>query len=149
MQIIKNKRLRPIDQDVHLKYRCPKCSVDHWLSIRETQTKGFRIVCDCGEILKVKLIEKIEIVYQVIVKKEVPLEPQKPEELPEIQEEEEQEQETIPTDLLSQCCTILLGYGFDIREGENLIVSAFNEKPTYTCVDLIKQALKKFGEKNG
>jgi len=145
MTIIKQKRLRPIDQDIHLKYRCHSCTLDHWLSIKETQTKGFKIVCDCGEILKVKLIEKIEIVYQKIMKKEILPEPIKSEESP----PELEIRETIPIDLLSQCCTILLGYGFDISEGENLIVSAFNEKPTYTCVDLIKQALKKFGEKNG
>lgn len=145
MPTIKKKRLRPIDQDVHLKYRCHTCALDHWLSLKETQTKGFRIVCDCGEILKVKLIEKIEIVYQKIVKKEITPESRKSEELPKAPETKE----TIPIDLLSQCCTILLGYGFDITEGENLIVSVFNEKPTYTCVDLIKQALKKFGENNG
>jgi hypothetical protein len=142
MPTIKKKLLRPIDQDIHFKYRCYECSLDHWLSIRETQTKGFKIVCDCGQILKVKLIEKIEIVYQKVIKKEIPPEPDKPEELP-------KKSETIPIDLLSQCCTILLGYGFDITEGEDLIVSTFNENPTYICVDLIKQALKKFGEKNG
>jgi hypothetical protein len=147
MQTIKNKRLKPIDQDVHLKYRCPKCSVDHWLSIRETQTKGFRIVCDCGEILKVKLVEKIEIIYQQTTKKEIPplvaVEPQ-----PQIEPVIEKI-ETIPLDLLSQCATVLLGYGFDISESEKLLVSTFNEKPIYTCVDLIKQALKNFGEKHG
>jgi hypothetical protein len=142
MPTIKKKLLRPIDQDIHFKYRCHICVLDHWLSFKETQTKGFRIVCDCGQILKVKLIEKIEIVYQKVIKKEIPPDPDKPEGLP-------KKSETIPIDLLSQCCTILLGYGFDISEGENLIVSVFNEKPTYTCVDLIKQALKKFGEKNG
>jgi len=143
MQTIKNKRLRPIDQDVHLKYRCLKCSVDHWLSIKETQTKGFRIVCDCGEILRVKLVEKIDIIYQQTPKKETPL--------PVVIETPAPEKiiETIPLDLLTQSCTILLGYGFDIIEAEILLVSTFNEKPIYTCVDLIKQALKNFGEKNG
>ena len=146
MQTIKSKRLRPIDQDVHLKYRCPKCSVDHWLSMKETQTKGFRIVCDCGEILRVKLVEKIDIIYQQTPKKETPLpvviETPKP-------SPPEKTTETIPLDLLTQCCTILLGYGFDISEAETLLVSTFNKKPIYTCVDLIKQALKNFGEKNG
>ena len=143
MQTIKNKRLRPIDQDVHLKYRCLKCSVDHWLSIKETQTKGFMIVCDCGEILRVKLVEKIDIIYQQTPKKETPL--------PVVIETPAPEKiiETIPLDLLTQSCTILLGYGFDIIEAEILLVSTFNEKPIYTCVDLIKQALKNFGEKNG
>lgn len=145
MQTIKNKRLRPIDQDIHLKYRCPKCSVDHWLSMKETQTKGFKIVCDCGEILRVKLVEKIDIIYQQIPKKEtsLPVVTEKP--VP----PQEKTIETIPLDLLKQCCTILLGYGFDISEAETLLVSTFNDKPIYTCVDLIKQALKNFGEKHG
>jgi hypothetical protein len=117
--------------------------VDHWLSIKETQTKGFRIVCDCGEILRVKLVEKIDIIYQQTPKKETPL--------PVVIETPAPEKiiETIPLDLLTQSCTILLGYGFDIIEAEILLVSTFNEKPIYTCVDLIKQALKNFGEKNG
>jgi DNA-directed RNA polymerase subunit RPC12/RpoP len=144
MPTIKNKRLKPIDQDIHLKYRCIKCSVDHWLSMKETQTKGFRIVCDCGEVFRVKLIEKIDIIYQQTIKKEIslPVVVEKP--LP-----PEKIIETIPLDLLKQCCTILLGYGFDISEAETLVVSTFNEKHIYTCVDLIKQALKNFGEKNG
>lgn len=140
MQTIK-KRLRPIDQDVHLKYRCPKCSSDHWISIKEAQTKGFRIVCDCNEILKVKLVEKNEIIYSQVIKKEsLPVVPEKT---------EEKKKDTIPLDLLTQCCTILRGYGFDISEAEKLIVSTFDRTPIYICVDLIKQALKNFGEKNG
>ena len=137
MPTIKQKRLRPIDQNVHLKYRCPKCSSDHWISMKEAQTKGYRIVCDCNEILRVKLVEKNEIIYSQAQKKSS------------LPEEPEKKKETIPLDLLTQSCTILLGYGFDISEAEKLIVSTFDKTPTYICVDLIKQALKNFGEKNG
>jgi len=137
MPTIKQKRLRPIDQDVHLKYRCPKCSSDHWISMKEAQTKGYRIVCDCNEILRVKLVEKNEIIYSQTQKKSS------------LAAETEEKKETIPLDLLTQSCTILLGYGFDISEAEKLIVSTFDRTPTYICVDLIKQALKNFGEKNG
>jgi hypothetical protein len=113
--------------------------------MKETQTKGFKIVCDCGEILRVKLVEKIDIIYQQIPKKETPL----PVVIKKPVPPQEKTIETIPLDLLKQCCTILLGYGFDISEAETLLVSTFNDKPIYTCVDLIKQALKNFGEKHG
>jgi hypothetical protein len=105
--------------------------------MKEAQTKGYRIVCDCNEILRVKLVEKNEIIYSQATKKEsLTITPEK-------------KQETIPLDLLKQSCTILLGYGFDISEAEKLIVSTFDRTPIYICVDLIKQALKNFGEKNG
>jgi len=56
------KRVKPAKYDIHFEYVCPAlCGNKHWLSLRESQQKHFRVVCDCGEVFKLKTIEGITI----------------------------------------------------------------------------------------
>ena len=41
------KRQKPIEHDIHLKYKCPTCDQHHWLAFREAKTKNFKVVCSC------------------------------------------------------------------------------------------------------
>lgn len=66
MKTKKIKNQKPISLDVHLKYRCPNhnCGYEHWLSLLETQTQNFKIVCECGSVFKPKRINKIKVIYK-------------------------------------------------------------------------------------
>lgn len=59
------KNLKPIEQDIHLKYLCPNpsCCCPHWLSYKEASTKKFKVVCDCGQIFNVRRIRTLNIEY--------------------------------------------------------------------------------------
>jgi hypothetical protein len=133
--MIKNKSLKPIDYDVHLKYRCPSCSQDHWLSLKQCQTKGFKVVCDCNEVFKPKRIDKFNISFH---KKKKP-------------SSDTVDVETIPQKLLNNATQVLVGYGFSKAEAELLINKAYATSPTNSLGDLIKQSLKlqQIGENNG
>jgi Holliday junction resolvasome RuvABC DNA-binding subunit len=127
-QIAKNQK--PIDIDLHLKYECQQCSTIHWLSLKEVQTKNFKVICDCNLVIKPKTIKKIKLLYS---KKSVKQQLQK------------DSSEEISLDLLEKCVTILLGYGFEKQESESLIKQCYLSNPNINCVDLIKLVLKSFG----
>lgn len=121
--IIKN--LRPIDQDVHFKYKCPVCGINHWLSLEETKTKGFKVVCDCKSVLRVKKIQDIKIKYQ--------------------------KQQAKPNIELSKSHTdkaiaVLTNYGFSLEECQQLI-SSCNIQKNDTVANIVKKSLAyKLGE---
>ena len=56
---------KPIEHDIHLKYKCPTCDQHHWLAFREAKTKNFKVVCDCNTVFKVKRISAFKIKYQL------------------------------------------------------------------------------------
>ena len=77
----KDKDLEPVDCDLSLIYRCPKCNIEHWLSLNEARTKNFKVVCDCDAIFRVKRVKGIKIKYiedKEIVKEEVEQQPMQP-----------------------------------------------------------------------
>lgn len=65
------KKQKPIEVDLHLRYRCPKvkCGYDHWISLRQARTKNFKIVCDCGNVFNPKQVIKIKVLYKNKTKK--------------------------------------------------------------------------------
>lgn len=142
--MIKHKKiLKPIDIDVHFKYRCPKCSSEHWLSLNEARTKNFKIVCDCKKIFYPKKIAKLQIVYsskkpkkEKIVKSFI--EPEPPQTL----------HKTINPELLSKCLPVLINYGFTKQESEKLLCEAYQIEQSEDCGQLVKLALKSLGVKN-
>lgn len=133
MMKTKKKNQKPIDLDIHLKYRCPNnnCKYDHWLSLKEASTKNFKVVCDCGEIFKVKLVSGVSVIYATAPE---PITQQKP--------------QTIPVDILEKCCKLLINYGFTESESKKMIESTYQQNPSDDCKELIKLALKNIGELN-
>ena len=138
----KLKSLKPIDIDTHLKYRCPDtdCDIDHWLSLKECQTKGFRIVCDCGNVFKPKRIESLNIKYA----KARPIE---------INHEESSkvlspQTETLPVDTQNKCAKLLIGYGFTKEESLDLIDKGFQKTALTDAKLLIRYIIQNFGEFN-
>lgn len=132
MKIVKatKRNQKPIDSDVHFKYRCPNsnCSADHWRTLKEVSVKNFKIVCYCGLIIKPKQIKGIKIKYKEDIKLE-----------------EKKINSNIPEDLLTKSIEILTNYGFTYEEAGTLIKSSYLDKPTDNCVILIKNTLENIG----
>jgi hypothetical protein len=137
MDKTKYKDIKPTGCDAHFKYRCPSqdCGFFHWLSLKEAQTKNFKIVCDCGSVFSPKRIKKIKIAYLTPVSKQQP-----------IPFENKKKNTDPPDDLLQKGSEALIKYGFTKKESLDLLKKAFIEKPIYDMVQLIKVALTKVGE---
>jgi uncharacterized protein YbcC (UPF0753/DUF2309 family) len=135
----KMKNQKPIEIDAHFKYRCPKssCGFDHWISLKESKTKGFRIVCDCGFVFKPKRISKIKILYadiKLVEKKEQPV--------------KTIEKPKIPIDFKNSCVRLLVTYGFTKEESVSLCEKAFEKNPVNSSGLLIKYILQNLEELN-
>lgn len=131
------KILKPIDLDLHFKYRCSnsKCENDHWLSLKESRTKNFKIVCECGAVYRPKRINKIKIIYDnVRIKKKKDKQP--------IVNNKQEEKIKIPVDLQTKCVKLLCGYGFTTDESILLVDRAFEISPTEDAGLLIKYIIQ-------
>jgi hypothetical protein len=159
--MIKNKKkfLKQIDHDVHLKYRCPECSVDHWLSLREAQTNGFIIVCECNNVFKVRTVDKIVVrhkdkkikrplkeelkpVIPEIIADPVPIELEVEENIPLVEEPEVVEKPIIPDDMLKSSCEVLVNYGFTVTEAKELIRQTYADNPVDSIGAIVTNCLK-------
>lgn len=121
----KNKFVRPIDVEVYIKYRCnnKKCEMNHWISFAEAKTPNYRIVCDCGKVLRPKPVSKIKIVY-----------PKK--------------NKTNLDKILDESYKALSHYGFSKQESDHYTKIAFSNLQTNDIGSLVKEAIKIFGENN-
>jgi len=124
------KSHKPIDTDVHLKYRCENCSIDHWISLRQAKVKNYKIICDCNTIIIPKKIDSIKIIFH-----------KKPKKI-------STKILTIDTNLLESCSSILIDYGFTKSESIDLIKQAYVQNPTNNISELVKFAIKNIGENN-
>jgi hypothetical protein len=119
---------------------CPAlCGNKHWLSLRESQQKHFRVVCDCGEVFKPKTIEDITINFTSKTEPHIVNAPT---------------QETLITDdlplpdetvnfqiFMEECVEMLCGFGFDKKEAKELLEKSYSHKPTKDSTQLVKQTL--------
>lgn len=140
----KIKRVKPARYDIHFEYICPAlCGNKHWLSLRESQQKHFRVVCDCGEVFKPKTIQDITINFA-----------SKPEPVSESNHSNNPTQETpIVDDLplpdenvsfqlfMEECIVMLCGFGFEKKEAKELLEKSYSNKPTNNSTQLVKQTL--------
>lgn len=136
-KIVKN--LRPTDSDINLKYTCPNCYTDHWVSEKAARYSKFVIVCECDTILRLKTILKTKFVFKK----------RKTKASADIDKTKTQEvSHDLPVDCFDKCAKILKGYGFNHTECENLLKSAYNDTKSTDCATLIKYSLLNFGDKN-
>lgn len=134
------KNQKPIEADIHFKYRCPNknCSVYHWLSLRECKTKNFRVVCECGSIFKPKQINTIKIVYKKVKSATKTTPPTETIENTQIN--------SIPIDTMEKCVKLLCSYGFTTEEANKMLLIAFQRNPTTEANILVKYVLQNLGE---
>lgn len=120
----KTKLLRPIDIDLYLKYRCynKKCEMYHWISLSEAKTPNYKIVCNCGKVLRPKLLAKIKLCYKS----------KKP--------------NHIDDAILEESYKSLSSYGFSKQESDHYIKIAYDNLKINDIGSLIKEAIKIFGE---
>lgn len=135
MNTILKKNQKPIEYDIHLKYRCPNsnCEQIHWLSLLEAKTKNFKVVCDCGCIFKPKQVSNFKLLYN---------KQPKPSKIQHNKSDETQIDQT----LLQKTIQILIGYGFTQQEANDLIVKTYSKSPTTDCATLVKNCLIILGE---
>lgn len=133
----KTKNLKPIDTDVHFKYRCPNCGLDHWISLKEGTTKNFKIVCDCDLVFTPKRIKHISIEYHTKQSKKITNH----------EETIKSNTPTIDNNTLNKCCKILEKYGFDLLEAKKLILASYNKTLSSSIRVLVKSALESLGDK--
>lgn len=142
-KIIKNQI--PINSDIHYKYRCPSldCSIVHWLSLKETQTKNFKVVCDCGTIFQPRRIKNTKICFIKHTKKQKKID-NPVEEINKIETKND-----INKELLSKASDILCVYGFTKKEAEDMIIKSYQDNREKDITLLVKQTLKTLEIKNG
>lgn len=133
----KTKKIKPIDSDVHFKYICPnkQCLNVHWLSLKETQTPNFIVICDCcNEIFKPKRIKNISITY-VNTKKTIT---------------KTDKATTIENfDFLDEATKTLLHFGFHKEEADQMIKTEYEKTGSTNPATLVKNSLDFLGGKNG
>lgn len=124
----KKKNQKPIEINAYLKYRCSKksCQYQHWISLLEAKTKNFKIVCDCGSIIKPKTIRDIKISYAEIAEKKNKIK--------------------LDKNLVNEYTQVLCGYGFTNEEAIQLVNIAYSKLPTGSKREIIKLALTSTGE---
>ena len=137
------KNQKPIEIDAHFRYKCPspKCGYDHWLSLKETQTKNFKVVCDCGKIFKPKRIKKIKLLFEkTTIIKASNIVSEQISDKPKII--------TVPVDMKNSCARLLIGYGFTKDEAFLLIEKAYVKHPVTSGSLLVKYILQNLEELN-
>jgi hypothetical protein len=126
----KIKNLKPTEINLHLKYQCPECSIDHWISLDEAKTPGFIIVCYCRTTLKVKGVKSTKIIFRnqkkIVAKKQ-------------------KDTQEIPLEILDSCVKILVGYGYSESEAKLLITKSYADNSTNNPLELIKFTLTNIG----
>ena len=136
---------KPIEHDIHLKYKCPTCDQHHWLAFREAKTKNFKVVCDCNTVFKVKRISAFKIKYQLEnksfetekTKKEVAPPVVVPPVVAPIVAPPQ-----IPLELLNKACKLFITYGFTQKESILLLKSSYEKNPVDDYSALIKNTLE-------
>ena len=160
---------KPIEHDIHLKYKCPTCDQHHWLAFREAKTKNFKVVCDCNTVFKVKRISAFKIKYQ-LENKSFEIEKTKnevappivappivtapvvapivtapvvaPIVVPPVVVPPVVAPPQIPLELLNKACKLFITYGFTQKESILLLKSSYEKNPVDDYSSLIKNTLE-------
>jgi hypothetical protein len=136
--IIKNQK--PIEIEANIKYTCPneKCKFDHWISLKEAQTKNFKIVCDCSTVFSPKTIKKVIIKYKKFKQKPILV----------VDQVKEPIHHTIPNDILIKSSKIMQTFGFRKKEADIMLTEFFKTNPIDDIKQLVQNTLAFNGEKN-
>jgi hypothetical protein len=129
------KNQKPISLDLHLKFRCPNkhCLSFHWISLKESKLKNFKIICDyCETVFKTKTVDKIKICY----KKKKKIETNK----------SVSPTQKISVDNLKSCVTLLTGYGFTDSESKDMINHALEKCESENPATLVKFILENLND---
>lgn len=143
MEKRKIKRIEPAGHDIALKYVCPNpsCLFIHWTSLRESQTKNFKMVCDCGTVFIAKRIRDVTINYVADEKK-------REEDSLGVVESPADDiiEEADNLDFLEEAQKTLVKFGFGENEAEYMIFKEYEKSGSRNPATLVKMSLDFFGE---
>jgi Holliday junction resolvasome RuvABC DNA-binding subunit len=131
----KNKILKPIEIQASLRYRCPNedCGYDHWLFLKEVQTKNFKVVCECGTVFKTKRIKILQTIYdkKQKIKKQM---------------DEIKSVDTMDgSSIVSRAINIMINLGYTRKESSKYIKEEYLKSDTNDVSFLVKKAISKIG----
>ena len=126
------KSLKPISLDAQFKYRCTntECESEHWLFLNQVQVKGFRLVCDCGNVYKIRQITNIKTQFSKKTQKSIT---------------ESEIVDEVEPECLKKAYKILENYGFSNKEAVDLVNKVYDLTNQNNPLLLVKDALKIFG----
>lgn len=119
-KMITIKTAKPVDYGIDFKYICPTCEYSHWITMKESQTEGYKIVCDCDTIIEPLRIESIIINYSGSKK--------------------------IDQKIIKECNDILFSYGYDKSEIDICINKYLKDNPSVSVKEIVKYCLDNIGE---
>lgn len=130
------KNLKPIETDAQFKYKCidPECGSEHWLFLNQVTVKNFKLVCDCGQVYKIKQVGGVRIKY--IRKKPLSVNQKS---------QDPVSQSTNQPEHFNKAISILKHYGFDQTEAQDLVKRVYDITQCSDHLLLVKDALKIFG----
>jgi hypothetical protein len=125
--------LEPVEADIHLKYICPSCDSEHWLSYKETKIQDFKVFCEiCENILIPKPVKSITVNFI------------------EKQEQKEKEEQTINNlDFILEAENTLISFGFTKKEAKEMIALEYKKTGEKNPAKLVKFSLDLLGAYNG
>ena len=124
-------RIKPSKVDISFTYICQGCGEDHWVTLKENQTKDFMIVCNsCDTVMYTTPLSKISLRYAKEEKEQI-----KPE--PSVKQE---------SSLIERCAKSLVYYGFDKLEAITMATEACSKYDTSDIGELVKKIIFDFGE---
>jgi hypothetical protein len=131
------KDINPVDADVYFKYMCPTktCNNEHWTSLIESKTEGFKIVCDnCGTVFSPKRIKSITINFLTQKVQTNPTNPPKP---------------IDDYGFVDEAIDALIRLGFNRTEARSMIMDEWKKTGETDPGKLVKLAFNLLGGKNG
>lgn len=128
-KIIKNQK--PVSIDLSLKYICPNidCKYEHWLFLRETKIKNFKVVCECGCIFQPKRIHNISIKYIKKHKKK------------DVDSKYHDQNICVNENLIKKATPAIVQLGFTTQEAKQMLSESYLKQPTSDITILIKNTL--------
>lgn len=137
--------LEPVEADINLKYKCPSCGSEHWLSHKETKIHDFKVFCEiCENILTPKPVKSITVNF--IEQQQKQQENKQQQRKEEQKEEEEEEKQTVSDlDFISEAENALIGFGFTKREAKEMIALEYKKTGEKNPAKLVKFSLDLLG----
>ena len=152
---MKIKKVKPSGYDINFMYTCPspECVCTHWISLKEPKVKGFKIVCDCGEVFSPKTISTVTINFvKETTPKKTPTKPETTKEEPKIETfpyDQVKEDSSKPVDFLTEAKKTLINFGFTKEEANQMIELEFEKTGVTNPAKLVTLSLDFLGSTNG
>lgn len=115
---------KPIEYDISFKYLCENCGASHWLFLREAQTEGFKVVCECNNVFTPATISTVDIIYA---------------------NDCSQPTKTDSVDFSRQSVKTIMAFGYSEIEASDMVNQSLALKTFDNANDLVKYSLKTFG----